>query len=241
MVTDLSTNMSLHSGIKPLELSLCPAVHKPTSQIVPRTRPLPRLPSTNRPHTKRRRVSDTDFTQGRENGGLSVALARVLRRLLVEPRGVLEPKPIINSRIQSVLGQRRIGELTKYGSGRGSSLSCSPVKPTTVKDMHITPAISLRKKSIRAVSTLPKHPSTSLTVETTPTSTDLSINSQRVNLRSNRMATTRSRARPATTLLHRPSAPSRSISVPRAELLTRNTQTEFQDENQPVLLNILSD
>lgn len=220
--------MSLRPGLKPIEVPLFPAALKPAGHIFPRSRPPPRLPSASRGQSRGRRTSSRSEKQAEqsENVGLSAALTRVLRRLLVEPRGVLEPKAIVSSRIESVLALRRIGDNTSsnYSTMRDISICSSSLKPNTAKDSSGTASICLRTKAIRAASTLPKQ----------STAADLVVNSHKLRLRTDRSGFSRSRARPVTSV--RPeSAVIRSVSVPRAELLTRDTQTDFREESQALL------
>jgi hypothetical protein len=222
--------MSLQSSLKPIEVPLFPGALRPSGHIFPHSKPAPRQSTTSRAHSRDRRpsasVSGKPAEQS-ENAGLPAALTRVLRRLLAEPRGVLEPRPIISSRLESVLALRRIGDNASldYSSVRETGL-CSD-KTDSAKDSIAIPSISLRKKAIRAASTLPKHQRASISVvPILPGSSDLVVNCQKLRLRAGRAYSSRSRARPATTI-RAESVVMRSISVPRAELLTRDTQTDF--------------
>lgn len=222
--------MSLQSSLKVIEVPLFPEALRPSEHIFPHSRPVPRQSSTSRTYSRSRRTSATvrgKPAEQSENAGLPAALNRVLRRLLAEPRGVLEPRPVINSRLESVLALRRIGENASldYSSVRETGLSIN--KTDLSKDCIAVPSISLRKKAIRAVSTLPSHPHTSITLfPSLPESSDLVVTCQKLGLRPGRAYSSRTKARPTTTI-RAESVVMRSISVPRAELLTRDTQTEF--------------
>jgi len=217
--------MSLQPGLKPIEVPLFPAALKPAGHIFPRSRPA-RLPSAGRRQQSSRRTASrrANPAEQSENVGLSAALTRVLRRLLVEPRGVLEPRAVISSRIEGVLALHRIGDNSDYQTLREISLCSSSLKPSTSKDSTATASISLRTKAIRAASTLPRPPAAS----------DLVVSCQKLRLETDRGSFSRSRARPVSSV--RPeSAVMRSVSVPRAELLTRDTQTDFREESRFLL------
>ena len=220
--------MSLQSSLKPIEVPLFPGALRPSGHIFPHSRPAPR--QSTRAHSRGRRTSGSVSgkpAEQSENAGLPNALTRVLRRLLAEPRGVLEPRPIISSRLESVLALRRIGENASldYSSVRETGLCFD--KTDSSKDCITAPSISLRKKAIRAVSTLPSHQRASISVvPIIPEPSDLVVNCQKLQLRAGRAYSSRSRARPVTTI-RAESVVMRSISVPRAELLTRDTQTDF--------------